>query len=105
MKSTQTAKRHKCRHSYCPNHYDDVIGKAGWTQRDSLKGAECVPCLYAVQLSNQGTTPEKVETVPHLMEMFTKLLANTGWTWQHVKDSYQRIQTLPNDLRAEVLRS
>jgi hypothetical protein len=94
MEKQQAAQKGlKCRNSYCPNFYSDVIGKAGWTQRKELKGAECIPCLYANQMFDHGTTPEKVEAVPQLMKMFDDLLTNTGWTWQHVKDSYLRVKT------------
>jgi hypothetical protein len=82
--------RYKCRNAGCPNHYSDVIGgdKAFGAHK---AGAECVPCLYANQMVDQGTTPEQVEAVPHLMEMFLQLLGNTGWTWQHVKDCHARM--------------
>lgn len=82
---------HKCRHSYCPNRYSDVVGQKGWTQHAQLKGAECIPCLYANQMVNQGQTAEQVEAVPQLMEMVHGLLSATGWKWQDVKDSMARI--------------
>jgi hypothetical protein len=85
--------KHKCRNAYCPNKYDDVIGKVGWTQHATLKGAECIPCLYAGQMVSQGQTIEQVEAVPQLMQMFLDLLVKTGWTWQDVKDAYQRAST------------
>jgi hypothetical protein len=76
---TKVPARQKCRRTYCPNYYDDVVGQKGWTQHASLKGAECIPC------------------------MFSDLLAKTGWTWQHVKDSYQRVMALPPDIREREL--
>lgn len=86
--------RHKCRRPYCNNYYTDVIGDCWPTT-----GAECVPCMYALQMVSQGTTPEQVEAVPQLTESFLDLLEKTGWTWQHVKDSYARIQMLPADVQ------
>jgi len=88
-----TTGRHKCRHKFCPHFYDDVIAKEGWG--GGMKGAECIPCLYALQMLDQGQTPEQVEAVPQLMESFVKLLGKTGWTWQHVKDSYERAKAAP----------
>jgi hypothetical protein len=89
--------RYKCRRPYCPNHYDDVIGADGWG--GVMKGAECVPCLYAIQMVHQGTTIEQVEGCPEMLEQFHDLLGKTGWTWQHVKDSYSRIMMLPKDVQ------
>jgi hypothetical protein len=89
--------RHNCRHSYCPNQYDDVIGAAGWGGIQS--GGECVPCLYAHQILHQGQTIEQIEAVPQLMQMFTDLLGKTGWTWQDVKDCYERAKCVPKDQR------
>jgi hypothetical protein len=57
----KTTGRHKCRHKYCPNLYDDVIGQEGWG--GGLKGAECIPCLYAHQMLDQGQTPEQIEAL------------------------------------------
>jgi hypothetical protein len=94
MKQTRNNTRHKCRRPYCPNHYTDVIGDC-WPQ----SGAECIPCLYAIQMVSQGTTPEQVEAVPELLENFISLLEKTGWSWQHVKDSYSRIAMLPSDVQ------
>ncbi len=42
-------------------------------------------------MTDHGQTPEQIEAVPHLMEQFDKLLAATGWTWQHVRDAHQRM--------------
>jgi hypothetical protein len=84
MKKAPAPVRHKCRYPYCHNHYDDVIGGG------SQKGGDCIPCLYANQMLDHGQTIEQVEGVPHLMEMFSRLLSNTGWTLQHVKESYAR---------------
>lgn len=84
----------KCRNAYCPNRYDDVIGQQGWTQHKSLKGGECVPCLYVNQMLDQGQTIEQVEAVPQAKQMFLDLLAKTGWTWQHVIDAYQRAKAV-----------
>src|SRR5437016_3618693 len=95
----QAAVRYKCRNSYCPNHYDGIIGQTGWTQKAGLKGAECIPCLYAGQMVDQGQTIAQVEAHPHLMGMFVNLLGNTGWTWQHVKDSYERMAALTDEQR------
>jgi hypothetical protein len=94
-----TAKRYKCRHSYCPNYYDDVIGQGGWGTNP--KKAECVPCLYAHQLLSQGQTPQDVESIPQFIEMFNSALPPMGWTWQHVKDCYQRLAALPAEQRDE----
>lgn len=86
--------QHKCRRPYCGNHYTDVIGDCWPTE-----GAECVPCMYAIQMVSQGTTPEQVEAAPELLEQFNTLLGKIGWTWQHVKDSYSRITMLPSDVQ------
>jgi hypothetical protein len=75
-----------------------VIGQEGWG--GGLKGAECIPCLYAHQMLDQGQTPEQIEAVLPLMESFVQLLGKTGWTWQDVKDSYERAKAAP---RAEKL--
>jgi hypothetical protein len=80
--------RHKCRNSYCPNLYDDVVGKQGWG--GATHGAECIPCLYARQMIAQGQTPDQVEKVPHLMKAFSDLLAKTGWTWEQVREAHVR---------------
>ena len=82
---------HKCRNPYCPNRYSDIVGKKGWTQSNNIKGAECIPCLYANQMADGAQTPEQVERVPQLMEMFTNLLAATGWKWQDIKDAHARV--------------
>jgi hypothetical protein len=47
--------RHECRRAYCHNLYDEVIGGAGWGGDGS--GAECVPCMYAVQMVGQAPAP------------------------------------------------
>lgn len=86
--------RHKCRRPYCHNYYTDVIGDCWPTE-----GAECVPCMYALQMVSQGTTPEQVEAAPELLEAFLALLDKTGWTWWHVKESYSRITMLPKDVQ------
>ena len=88
--ASPSAHRHKCRNVDCSNYYDDVIGGDSAFGKHKA-GAECIPCLYAAQMVDQGTSVEKVESVPHLMEMFTRLLANTGWTWEHVKEAHARI--------------
>ncbi len=80
-----------CRNKFCPNRYDDTIG-GDHAFGKKRSGAECIPCLYADQMVNQGLTIEKVEAVPHLMEMFVGLLSKTGWTWQDMKDSYERMR-------------
>lgn len=79
--------RHKCRNTGCSNYYDDVIGEFG----KGKAGAVCIPCLYAEQMVDQGQTVEQVEVVPHLMAMFTELLGNTGWTWEHVRAAHARM--------------
>lgn len=84
-----SVKRYRCRNSFCDNEYDDVIG--GDTAFGKHKaGAVCIPCLYTEQMVNQDLTIEKVEGVPDLMEMFLTLLGKTGWTWEHVKESFRR---------------
>lgn len=88
--ATKTPKRHKCRHPYCSNMYDDVVGQKGWTQHASLAGAECIPCLYVQQMLDHNQTIEQIEAIPDVMNMFTELLSKTGWKWQDVKDSYAR---------------
>jgi hypothetical protein len=85
----------KCRRSYCSNQFSDIIGGIPTVSA----GHECVPCLYAVQMVSQGTTPEQVESIPEMMESFASLLEKTGWTWQHVKDSYARLSLLPSDVQ------
>lgn len=82
--------RHKCRNAWCENRYDDIIGGDQAFGKHKA-GAVCIPCLYAEQMVSQGQTLEQVEAVPKAMEMFLSLLGKTGWTWQHVKDSYARI--------------
>lgn len=89
--------KYKCRRPYCSNHYDDVIGADGWG--GVMSGAECVPCMYAMQMVSQGTTVEQVEGNSELLGAFHELLSKTGWTWQHVKDSYSRINMLPDGVR------
>lgn len=93
---TAAPRRYKCRHAFCPNHYTDVIG--GDTAFGKHKaGAECIPCLYAAQMVDQGQTIEQVETVPQVLEMFLKVLTMNGWTWQDMKDSYQRMKLAPRE--------
>jgi hypothetical protein len=82
--------RWKCRNAGCNNHYDDVIGGDNAFGKHKA-GAECIPCLYAAQMVDHGQTIEQVEAVPQLMEMFTQLLGNTGWTWEHVKEAHARM--------------
>lgn len=95
--------RHKCRRKYCPNFYDELIGEPGsWSKRD--KGGECVPCMFAIQLASQGMEPDTVSSSSELAGQFDSFLSKTGWCWQDVIDSYQRIQGLPEDvLDAELL--
>ena len=90
-RKTAARRRYKCRHAFCPNHYTDVIG--GDTAFGKHKtGAVCVPCFYAEQMIEQGQTIEQVEERPELTEMFVGLLGKTGWTWQDMQDSYQRMR-------------
>jgi hypothetical protein len=84
----------KCRRSYCANTYNNVVGEGM-----PLKGAECIPCLYAMQMVSRGHTPDQVEAVPHLFDIFHAVLERGGWTWEHVKESYSRIQSLPKDVQ------
>jgi hypothetical protein len=93
-KKGKSNRRHKCRHSYCPNYYDDVVGKAGWTQHATLDGAECLPCLYANQIADGGKTIEEIEAVPAMVAMFESTLGPMGWGWQDVKDAYQRVKAV-----------
>lgn len=93
-----TDSTHKCRRHYCQNRYTDTIGEEN-SWRQSKKGAECVPCLYAVQMVSQGMSPEQVEAAPELLEMFLALLDKTGWTWWHVKESHSRLTRLPDDVQ------
>lgn len=83
--------RHRCRHRFCPNHYDDVIGGEGAFGKKK-SGAECLPCFYAGQMILSSQTAEEVESAPYLMQAFTEFLEKTGWAWQDVKDSYQRMK-------------
>jgi len=93
---TAAARRYKCRHAFCPNHYTDVIG--GDTAFGKHRsGAVCIPCLYAEQMIEQEQTIEQVEECPEVTEMFTTLLHKAGWTWQDMKDSYQRMKTAPRE--------
>ncbi len=91
MRQTATAhsqRRYKCRNTFCGNRYDDVIG--GENAFGSNKaGGVCIPCLYAEQMARQGQTIEQVEAVPKLLSMFTDLLQKTGWTWEHLKASFE----------------
>jgi hypothetical protein len=90
MRKTPQARRYKCRNAGCSNHYDDIIG--GDTAFGNHKaGAVCIPCLYADQMVSHGQTIEQVEAVPLLMAQFSGLLARTGWTWEHVKESHKRM--------------
>lgn len=82
--------RHKCCNADCLNYYDDVIGGDNAFGKRKA-GATCIPCLYAEQMVDGGQTSEQVEAVPRLMEMFLQLLANTGWTWDHVKAAHLRM--------------
>lgn len=83
--------RHKCRHKFCPNRYDDVIGGDNAFGKKKT-GAECMPCFYASQMIQNEQTPEQIETSQQLMEMFTAHFENVGWCWQDVKDAYQRMK-------------
>jgi len=99
--STQT-KRRKCRRSFCPNYYDDVIGSPGSWGKGAK--AECIPCLFACQMVDQGQTIEQIEAVPDLMSQFATLLESTGWTWEDVKQSFGRLSSLvPADRETEIL--
>ena len=71
----------KCKFPWCPNRYTDVVGGDNAFGK-GRKNATCIPCMYAEQMVRHGQTIEQVEALPHLMEMFTDLLAKTGWTWQ-----------------------
>jgi len=95
----------KCRHSDCENRYQDVIGGDNAFGKNK-SGAECLPCMYAAQMVEHGQTIEEIESVPHLMKMFTELLrrgagdcryaeGKTGWTWEHVKASHARMTGSP----------
>ena len=90
MSARGTSGRHKCRHPFCPNTYTEVIGGDNAFGKHKA-GAVCVPCLYAEQMVSHGQTIEQVERVPALMQMFVGLLSKAGWTWQDMKDSYQRM--------------
>ena len=90
-------KRYRCRRSYCPNRYDDVVGADGWGKKKS--GAECLPCLYAMQMVSHGQTPEQIEAAPEMVEQFNSTLYKMGWSWRDIKDSYERIQRLPQEQR------
>lgn len=72
----------------CTNRYDDVIGGKN---AFGGHGATCIPCLYAEQMVEHDQTIEQVEAVPQLMQMFTDLLAKTGWNWEDVKASHARM--------------
>lgn len=87
-------RRYKCRNSFCTNHYDEIIGgdKAFGSKKT---GAVCIPCLYAAQLLDTGLTLDKVDETPHVKRMFLGLLAKTGWTWDDMIFSYQRMKAAP----------
>lgn len=89
MKAQAQPGRHKCKNKWCPNYYDDVIGGDNAFGKHKA-GAECIPCLYADQMVEYEITIEQVEAVPALMNQFLQLLGNTGWTWEHMKESYNR---------------
>ena len=81
----------KGRFKFCPNRYNDVIGGDNAFGK-GRKNATCIPCMYAEQMVRQGQTIEQVEAVPHLVAMFTEVLAKNGWTWQNMRDSYERMK-------------
>jgi len=94
-------RRYKCRRPYCPNYYDDIVGASGWGNIKS--GAECLPCLYAMQMVSHGQTPEQIEESPHMVNEFNSTLDKMGWSWQDIKDSYARIKQLPAEAQANEL--
>lgn len=83
--------RHKCRHKFCFNRYDDVIGGDGAFGKKKT-GAECMPCFYASSLIENELTPERVEGNSQFMAEMLPHLERTGWTWQDVKDAYLRMK-------------
>lgn len=82
-------KRHRCRQTGCPNTYVFVLGGDMAFGRHYQDG-ECIPCFYAALLLEYGLTPERVENSEQMMEMFLPHLDKMGWTWNDVRDSYQR---------------
>lgn len=80
---------HKCRQKGCPNTYTHVVGGIG-AFGARMSGADCLPCFYAAQLLENGQTPEQIEAVPQIMELFLPHLTEAGWTWEHVKASFER---------------
>ncbi len=80
---------YRCRQQGCPNVYTEVLGgDAAFGMNYS--GADCMPCYFAALLVEYGQTPEQIEESEQLMEMFHPFLERTGWSWDNVKDSYQR---------------
>lgn len=69
---TAGVKPHKCRRAYCPNYCTDIIGAPGsWGK--NAKG-ECVPCFFAMQMTEQGQTLEQIEAFPEFMEQLRPFL-------------------------------
>lgn len=93
MSATVQAKRHRCRHKFCPNRYDDVIGGDG-AFGSKKTGAECMPCFYAAQFIENGQTPEQIEGSAHVMEMMLPHLEKVGWNWNDVKAAFERMKTV-----------
>jgi hypothetical protein len=99
---TRPNKGYKCRNKWCQKRYTDVVGKQGWTQKDTLRGAECIPCLYAKQMVQQGITPERVQAeTPTMVEAFETSLGPMGWRWSDIAESYKgAVLTTPEERAA-----
>jgi len=56
-----------------------------------------------MQITEQGQTLEEIEAFSQFMDGVKPFLEQIGWCWQDVKDSYARINMLPNDQRQHEL--
>ncbi len=93
MATRQIASReraYRCRQDGCPNYFSEVIGGDNAFGKNAIKSSDCIPCNFAAQMVDNGQTPEMVEAIPELLEGFIDLLEKTGWTWEHVKESFTR---------------
>lgn len=83
------SRNHRCRQKNCPNTYSDVIG-GEMAFGKHYSGAECLPCFYAALIIEYGLTIEQIEQSENFMGMMQPHLEKTGWSWNDVRDSYQR---------------
>lgn len=83
----------KCRHTFCQNRYDDVIGMG-----ERKTGAVCLPCHFAERLIEEQRTPVEVKSHATLFDAMTQFLYATGWKWEHVETSFRLLNTAASTL-------